>query len=281
MNYRGKIFRTKDSRRSRANDAACSGFMLIELCIAIAIVGLFMAGLMEAYKLDRARKWVAVDKERQETIRKALQDFVEVFNRLPCAANPALPQTDPNYGREITAGGCTDGTPSPVGQAFRRIGRVTAVPPRCTAVVAPCTAVATPPGQHVPGAVRVGAVPVRTLNLSDVYMADASNRLFIYAVTEYYTVNPMGENPPSNVLLPTNGAIDIVDGTPPPPAPGTSKLTPPGSAIYVLIAPGKDGAGAFSLNGSMPTPCPAANSTLDEENCDADAVFRDVPYSES
>lgn len=227
-------------RRQKRGADLCNGFTLVEMCVVIVIVGLFVVGAIAAYKQYRVRTYLDTNAERQATIRKAIKDFVIEHNYIPCVANPGLPPSDPNYGREIN---CTN--PVPSANTVRTPGARALVPP---------------------GFVRIGAVPVRTLNLPDTYIAEPNDRLYIYAVTESLTVDPS-----PSALNVKKGAIDVVDGT------NISLLTPAGSAIYVLISPGKNGLGAWTRSGVRSSAC--AGPSKDVLNCDGNATFVSAPYS--
>jgi prepilin-type N-terminal cleavage/methylation domain-containing protein len=107
--------------------------------------------------------------------------------------------------------------------------------------------------------VVIGAVPTRTINLPDDYAFDAWGRRFTYAVTALQTA-------PATYSRDI-GAIAITSDTS-----GTSVITPPGTAHYIILSHGLDGLGAYSFSGVLGTACNTA--ALDGENCNDDASFR-------
>ncbi|MDE2336316.1 MAG: hypothetical protein KGL10_03300 [Alphaproteobacteria bacterium] len=134
-----------------------------------------------------------------------------------------------------------------------------------------CSQPAVPPGtvsaqgrviNGTPWKVRIGTLPVRTLGLPDKAVMDGWGHLLTYAVTENYTLPPV----PSQQKDLLHGAITIVDSN------NNSVTTNNGVAVYVVVAAGEDGRGAYNINGQQPVACPA--SGLVAENCNDDATFR-------
>jgi hypothetical protein len=119
-------------------------------------------------------------------------------------------------------------------------------------------------------AIRIGGVPVRSLNLPDEFALDAWGNRFSYVVstnlaTPFDSLAAMG-------YAPDRGVINITgfdDGVNPP----VSLVNPPGSAHYLIISHGPDGAGARSFEGigfSSPCNVDAGNNPIDQDahNCD-------------
>lgn len=210
-----------------------SGFTLLEMAIVMVIVGLLLIAMVEAWKQwDTRRYYYQVD-TRLSTIDQALRKYVAVNGHLPCVASYTLPHNDPNHGRATDC----------------------AIPPALGTFSSP---------NPVRGnrAVRIGALPVRDLELSEDYYADPKGNVFTYAVTEVQAVNPI-----NNSL----GAIDIVDEN------NASLITPSGSALYVVANQGRQGEGAYYYGGGgLRLPCGAG---MDGENCDDDHIFRKAPFS--
>lgn len=107
--------------------------------------------------------------------------------------------------------------------------------------------------------VRTGAVPVRELNLPDSALIDGwGNRIF-YSVTEKFARvgAPVGN---------ASGDISLLDSK--------SNQASQQKLIYIVMAPGQAGAGAYSYNGVKKSACPA--SGLESRNCSgggANATF--------
>ena len=103
------------------------------------------------------------------------------------------------------------------------------------------------------GFIRTGAVPVRTLNIPDEYMADGYNHRFVYAVTEAYTADdaPLGVD---------SGAITIQD------AAGNSATAKPDNIVQIVYSTGWDTNGEYTVNGAQISACDTAKAS--GVNCD-------------
>jgi hypothetical protein len=112
--------------------------------------------------------------------------------------------------------------------------------------------------------VRIGAVPVRSLNLPDEYIADAWGQRFTFAMTERLASDGTYDR--------DEGDVDLID-TAGNPIVNPARDPDKGLAHYVIVSHGKDGSGGTYIGGgSSPAPCTPGNP--DGENCDNDAVFR-------
>ncbi len=149
------------------------GFSLLELSIALAVIGIVVAGglSMSTSMVDRTA-YVQTGNQMDE-VDKALAAFVSVNNRLPCPADPALAIGDANFGREQAA--CA-GTATAVGTGAKNV--------------------------------RIGALPVRTLGLRDRMAADEYGNRYTYAVTENLTTNAVSGGYPDPAEA---GAITLAD----------------------------------------------------------------------
>lgn len=115
--------------------------------------------------------------------------------------------------------------------------------------------------------VYIGSLPFRTMNLQERETTDGYNQRLTYAVTANLT--------DTSTYGATGGGIEIVDEF------DNSVITGSGvsgSAHFVVISHGPDGAGAHTYNGNVVLDCAGA-PTFDQENCDfltgaPDATFR-------
>jgi type II secretory pathway pseudopilin PulG len=126
-----------------------------------------------------------------------------------------------------------------------------------------CSAAAIPGNTFTSGTVRIGMVPTRTLNLPDDYGYDAWGNRILYAVTT-------NQARTAGLYSRTGGTITVMDAG----QPTANVIT--STAHYVIASHGRDGAGGYNYNGILGTNCPAANATLDQENCDNDEIFRNT-----
>jgi prepilin-type N-terminal cleavage/methylation domain-containing protein len=87
------------------------GFTLIELAVAIVILGLLLGGLVSGLGALRSVQQDDETRQRLEEIREALITFAVVNRRLPCPATPTASDAVAGAGveRAPTAAGCTGG----------------------------------------------------------------------------------------------------------------------------------------------------------------------------
>ena len=76
------------------------GFTLLELAIVLFIVGLIAIGGLKTASALRENVGISETSKRLDTLVMALQTFLMKNNRLPCPADPKLPDTHPNFGLE-------------------------------------------------------------------------------------------------------------------------------------------------------------------------------------
>ena len=142
-------------------------------------------------------------------------------NHLPCPAPRNVPLDGPGFGVSLTCSS-TATTKGELGDGTAR------------AIV------------KAPYNIRIGALPVRTLGLPDNLIEDGYGHLLVYAVTEKYA--------DSNTTISgmTEGEIPVEDSS------FNSLTAVPGTAAFVLVAPGSDGKGAYNTStGKQPHKCPA------------------------
>lgn len=209
-----------------------SGFTLTELALVLTIGGILLAFFADSlFNLKKDTEQV-ITQQRIEKISDALKRYAAYNGALPCPANRMLasnaagvPEDDAatNYGVGNTT--CVSGSP--------RAGTVTT------------------------GGVRIGMVPVKTLNLPVEYALDAWGTRFIYAVSENMTtVGAYSFDAPSV----------IIDGH-------------ANNVAYVVVSVGKNYEGGFRSNAhAANNPDLACANTVgaDDENCDDDRTFRFV-----
>jgi len=211
----------------KTNSGRENGFTLLEMAIVILISGVLLSFMGSALLAYMKKSYITKTHFRIEKIQEALAQYLSVNGRYPCAAARTLGPEDANFGREVTTT-CNAGTIA---------------------------------GTARNGGVRIGAVPTRSLNLPDDFIADAWGHKFTYAVTETLATPAL--------YSPDGGRITIRDGA------GLSLVTPPDTAHYVVVSHGATGDGSFPVgNSAVPSvACPAVGQTLDRENCNDDDTF--------
>lgn len=228
-----KSWRQPLSSRERAaffNIADENGFILVKTLLFLIVFGLIAAAFIEMHERWEKERKRATTIERLEVIKQALVDFTMHEGRLPCPArrDPSIDDSSGAFAME------TD-----------------------------CAAPAVPGVNVTPGpagqSIRIGALPVRTMNLPDEYIQDAWGRTLTYAVTQVLATTT--ESYRANV-----GDIDVVDES------GAAAVAPPATAEYILVSHGPDGFGGYATEGGVPYV--ACNATsIDGENCDGDPTF--------
>lgn len=214
------------------------GFTLLEVAIVILVLGIILATLYSTLLTYIERTEIAEARSKLEEIDSALQTYLSLNGRYPCAAPLNAPRDTATFGAETNPGTCRSNGP---GAGTTRVTSTNGL------------------------TVRIGAVPTRTLNLPDDYMMDAWGNRFTYAVTERLAETDEYDRDFGGITLRDSNDNSVIvnpDGT-------------PGFAHYFIVSHGKSAAGATSAAGGGANVCTAG--TLDEENCDnADAIFRDT-----
>lgn len=195
-----------------------SGMGLIGMALMVLAVSFMLTGglyLMKNYDVIHA------DQENIDNLRvieAAIADFVALEKRLPCPAPLNIaPDTTAGDGTEFGKEGAGNCTGTVHNGTFRVTGR---------------------DGMRV----RVGAVPVRSLHLSDDLIIDGYGKRYVYAVTESLATSGAD-------VMNAPGAITIENKK------GESVSKIPGHVTYSLISMGQDDRGAFDLQGNMILPC--------------------------
>ena len=210
------------------------GVTLIQVAIGLLIFGLLVQALFYGLGATQELEKNQITRARLSKIEKGIQIYIQKNGFAPCVAGRTHAVNTVDYGRELETAGARD-----------------------------CTRAAAPANEFVEvddagDIIQIGAVPVRTLNLSDDYMYDAWGRQFTYAVTENLTLSVNDYRNNDGVI--TVEDTDVVGG------PDTIST----SAMYVVFSHGPDGNGAFTRAGALAQACGAA---VDGENCDEDDLL--------
>ena len=150
-----------------------NGFTLIELTVALVVIGLLVAGAAKAFDIYMKKLRVDTTKARISEIEDALRLYVHENGRYPCPAPIDAARDSAAYAQETNCAGAPAAGVSDVsGHAGRRV--------------------------------RIGAVPARALGIADTVMTDGWRNRFTYAVS----VNLARPDVPFNN---SGGAITITD----------------------------------------------------------------------
>jgi prepilin-type N-terminal cleavage/methylation domain-containing protein len=148
------------------------GFSLIELSIALTIIGVIVAGGLSLSTSMVDRQAYVETNNQMDEVETAIAAYVAINGHIPCPSDPALAINAAGFGTE------TDCSIAAVG------------------------------GVIDAGAVRIGGLPVRELGLRDRFSADDYGNRYTYAVTEIHTTSAgFADNTPAG-----DGAVTIQDG---------------------------------------------------------------------
>ncbi len=143
-----------------ASFSSRAGFSLLEVAIALLIVGVITVTAIRIYNIASKQQRMEETQKRMELVVKALAEFAEGSNRLPCPADPRV--NDAAFGWEW---GITQAQLNLTGQ--RPIGS--------------CDPVLTPES-------REGLIPFQTLNIPFELTKDGWGQYFTYAVSPVFTL---------------------------------------------------------------------------------------------
>ena len=198
-----------------------AGFTLIEMTLVLAIAGIIIVAGDTLLKNYTIQSRVAQTQYRMTAIDNALQQYLKDNGTYPCPSSLSVSPDIAGFG--MTNPNCALSTAG----TFQLTGTGSG------------------------GPVRIGAVPVRSLNLADEYETDAWQNRFYYAVVENLAT--------TNVAFdPTNGSISVIDSN-------NLPVAAAGTVEYVLISAGQDKVGAYTAYGVTGIPC--SPTTLEGLNC--------------
>ncbi len=202
-------------RRSLNTPNSASGFTLIELAIAILLIGLVVAPAVTLYHQYKVEKDWDTTEESLDNVLLSVGGYRSVYGRYPCPAPSTDVPGDVGYGHEDCA------TTPVIGTCANGI----------------CRYASNIAGKEV----LVGTLPFKTLNLQESESFDRYLNRFTYAVTRDLTDNTTFDL--------AGGGIGIVDLN------GDSILQPDDTAHFTVISHGPNKIGAISRNGVIGSAC--------------------------
>ena len=195
------------------------GFTIIELAVVVTIISFTLGSALTIAALNRDIAKIELTTERIEYIMEMVENFVDEKGYLPCPTDPTLAFSNANFGIGLQSGN-------------------------------PLIAVTTCTSGNIitstSGNIKLGAVPVYTLNISPEYILDGWNRRILYAVDQDLTfVGTDGTNGYIDDTNPTIGGIEIQNAA----GVVTAALGIPDAAFLVMSA-GPNGHGSWPGRGS-------------------------------
>lgn len=210
------------------------------MAVVIIITSLLSAAGLKLYTVQLQKDKQDQLEQSFRNIQAALTGYLDENGYYPCPAPQNAAPNTAEYGRStncndtsIAAGACEGGV---------------------------CIA------KQYGARVRIGALPIKDLNLSTDEYGDPYGHEITYAVTEHLAV--------STAAFDNKGAINVIDAN------NNTVLSSPGTAQFTLVSHGKDGAGAYTVEG-VANPEACDTGTEDNENCNNDATFRSADFSVS
>ncbi|MET0154996.1 MAG: type II secretion system protein [Rickettsiales bacterium] len=185
------------------------GYTLVELSVSTSIIAILAVGALAMIQKKNEADNVRETHMKLGAIKAAIDKFARVNGRIPCPASPSLPESSTYFGKDQKASDAGGDAPIFDDVAVKCVG----------------------PDVNF----NAGAVPVRTLNLSDDFTYDGWNRKFIYKIT------PAAADAKKFLKPSFRGDIRVVDLR------GNNKTdvdnAPPNNqgALYVLISYGSNG----------------------------------------
>lgn len=217
------------------------GFTLVEMAVVLVIIGLMLSAGMGFGTTQIQSAKIAATKQKQETIKLALINFISRNNRLPCPAVANLAPGSAGYGAEAaTPGTCTSATTN--------------------------------------GAVVTGIVPWVSLGLSDENGSDGYYNRFTYQVVLAATNANAKTISYIRGAISTHTATPVAMGAP---AVGNQSndctaggTYNPCAALAIIVSHGNNGAGAHTSDGTQ-VPLPTGADELENTNNDSRFVIKD------
>lgn len=256
------------------------GFTLIELAAAIIISGLLLVPLINAYEQYQRQEKI---EETNESVKVSIEMITRYAidggtDTVPCPSDRTLARNDPNYGRQFMDCGnaVAPGSLTPYADfrnALAAEGLVNAGD--CIASGGVCLAdgsgVADLDGDGSPDPVLIGSIPIRDISDAartritlEKHSYDAWGGRMTYAISAYLTS--------SETYAFYGGAVSALDEF------GEQTAGFNSNAHFVVVSHGENGSGAYHHeSGSLIQPCgplpPAANSAVENDNCNDDSIF--------
>ncbi|MCB1784035.1 MAG: prepilin-type N-terminal cleavage/methylation domain-containing protein [Alphaproteobacteria bacterium] len=213
-----------------------AGFSLIEIAIALLIIGILAVPLATAYRIEMESRRISFNNGQFTEIQKNINYYVSHSGRYPLPASLVAGPNDTEYGKEIDTGTytielCSSPTWTTNGGVCRTAGANPAL---------------------------IGSIPFQDIGVNPSYGFDYWDNKILYAVTETQTT----------AYAPGNGRIISQAFNMAHTLQNVFLDTD-----MVLISSGETQLGAYNREGTLVAACPAATDGLDSENCDFDTTF--------
>ncbi len=211
------------------------GFTLIEISIALIVVGLLITPLFSLYAQYTVKKKLENTESNIRRVVSMMEEYRDINGEYPCPAPMNVPRTDVNNGRALPCDAATFAAfPQTQGECLNGIC-LKAAPNGASDVV-------------------IGSVPFRDLQMTEDDSLDAYGNRLLYAVTQDLTE--------ITTFNTDAGGISIVDSA-------GNEMTRNQDAMFIVLSYGPSKEGAYSKFGVLQQPCSTV-STIETNNCIAD-----------
>lgn len=227
--------------------SSAQGFSLIEVSIALIIVGILIAAALQVYNIYKQQRETALLDSRLEVVKSSLSRYVYRYGRYPLPAPRSSSLGSATIGREIAPAAAV---PCPLPTA--PTGSV------CRTNINTVNADLTAGTDDV----LIGDIPFATLGIRYDNIVDPWGNKLIYAISENLT--QVGTA--TTGYHESWGAIEVLSSA------GTTVFTGGApKAHYVIVSAGPNRVGSFGLGGTITQQCTGVGADL--TNCDTDGRF--------
>lgn len=236
-----------------------SGFTLIEVAIALTIVGILLAGFFKIFLLVNERNVRIEYFGEISAIRDALEDYVLTNGFYPAPAALNLAITDVNYGLPVDQEAPPRALPDiGAGECALNSAAINGV--FCTPGTRDLDSNGI--GEDNEEVVLIGSVPTTILGFNPEESLDQFGQRYTYAVSRGLTQSGGFTN--------SGGVLRVLSSD----SPGNNALSTNRDVHYVLVAHGTNHSGSYNALGNLSTNLCPSNDAMEIENCDNDSVFQ-------
>jgi len=249
------IERKREVSGPLARDA---GFSLLEVALALMVIGMIVAPLLATYNAEITRDRLNDTRGKLAKIESSInQHFYAGNGYYPCPASLIIGEGNTEHG---------------IGGDCSVLGNLTLCTDNSWKTGAGLCVTSYDPLD----AVVIGAVPFGDLNISQMDTIDVWGNKILYAVT-YMQTDPA-------TFQDHIGAIDLI-GLDPADNNNTKDIVPPvfieSPADFFLVSLGETGDGAYTKDGVLVSNCMNNLNSNDFENCDFDSRFMNDHHPEN